>query len=119
MIVPQILVPGIHQSQSQFWVFLGISEFTKNASLGENANKIHYYTSNVMVVHYTCNKVLGIPSKGYPGNKNQILMLIDQILSSFANEKRNDVIGAFNSTSRYLDDLLKIDNIHFEQNISH
>ena len=29
-------------------------------------------------------------------------------------EKRYDVIDAFNSTSRYLDDLLNIDNIHFE-----
>ena len=30
-------------------------------------------------------------------------------------EKRYDVIGAFNSTSRYLDDLRNIDNIQFEQ----
>ena len=30
-------------------------------------------------------------------------------------EKRYDMIDAFNSTSRYLDDLLNIDNIHFEQ----
>ena len=29
-------------------------------------------------------------------------------------EKRYDPIDAFNSTSRYLDDLLNIDNIHFE-----
>ena len=29
-------------------------------------------------------------------------------------EKRYDLIDAFNSTSRYLDDLLNIDNIHFE-----
>ena len=29
-------------------------------------------------------------------------------------EKRNDLIDAFNSTSRYLNDLLNIDNIHFE-----
>ena len=29
-------------------------------------------------------------------------------------EKRYDLIDAFNSTSRYLDDLLKIDNIPFE-----
>ena len=28
--------------------------------------------------------------------------------------KRYDLIDAFNSTSRYLDDLLNIDNIHFE-----
>ena len=29
-------------------------------------------------------------------------------------EKRYDMIDAFNSTSRYLDDLLNIDNIHLE-----
>ena len=29
-------------------------------------------------------------------------------------EKRYDLIDAFNSTSRYLDNLLNIDNIHFE-----
>ena len=29
-------------------------------------------------------------------------------------KKRYDLIDAFNSTSRYLDDLLNIDNIHFE-----
>ena len=28
--------------------------------------------------------------------------------------KRYDMIDAFNSTARYLDDLLNIDNIHFE-----
>ena len=32
----------------------------------------------------------------------------------FANEKRYELIDAFNSSSRYLDDLLNIDNIHFE-----
>ena len=29
-------------------------------------------------------------------------------------EKRYDLIDAFNLNSRYLDDLLNIDNIHFE-----
>ena len=33
---------------------------------------------------------------------------------SFKKEKRYDLINAFNSTSRYLDDLLNTDNIHFE-----
>ena len=33
----------------------------------------------------------------------------------FTKEKRYDKIDAFKSTSRYLDDLLNIDNIHFEQ----
>ena len=35
-------------------------------------------------------------------------------MKSLTNEKRYDQIDAFNSTSRYLDDLLNIDNIHFE-----
>ena len=36
-------------------------------------------------------------------------------MKSLTKEKRYDMIDAFNSTSRYLDDLLNIDNIHFEQ----
>ena len=35
-------------------------------------------------------------------------------MKSLTREKRYDLIDAFNSTSRYLDDLLNIDNIHFE-----
>ena len=35
-------------------------------------------------------------------------------MKSLTKEKRDDLIDAFNSTSRYLDDLLNIDNIHFE-----
>ena len=36
-------------------------------------------------------------------------------MKSLTKEKRYDMIDAFNSTSRYLDDLLNIDNIHFER----
>ena len=36
-------------------------------------------------------------------------------MKSLTKEKRYDMINAFNSTSRYLCDLLNIDNIHFEQ----
>ena len=36
-------------------------------------------------------------------------------MKSLTKKKRYDTIDAFNSTSRYLDDLLNIDNIHFEQ----
>ena len=36
-------------------------------------------------------------------------------MKSLTKEKRYDMIDAFNSTSRYLEDLLNIDNIHFEQ----
>ena len=35
-------------------------------------------------------------------------------MKSLTKEKRHDLKDAFNSTSRYLDDLLNIDNIHFE-----
>ena len=34
--------------------------------------------------------------------------------NSLTKEKRYDLIDAFNSTSRHLDDLLNIDNNHFE-----
>ena len=33
-------------------------------------------------------------------------------MKSLTKEKRYDLIDAFKSTSRYLDDLLNIDNIH-------
>ena len=36
-------------------------------------------------------------------------------MKSFTKEKRYDMIDAFKSTSRYLDDLLNIDNNYFEQ----
>ena len=36
-------------------------------------------------------------------------------MKSFTKEKRYDLIDAFNPTYRYLDDLLSIDNNHFEQ----
>ena len=35
-------------------------------------------------------------------------------MRSLTKEKRYDLIDAFNSTSRYQDDLLNIDYIHFE-----
>ena len=36
-------------------------------------------------------------------------------MKSLSRENQSDIIEAFNSTSRYLDDLLNIDNIYFEQ----
>ena len=37
---------------------------------------------------------------------------------SLADNNQADVVGAFKSTSRYLDDLLNIDNLYFEQMVS-
>ena len=36
-------------------------------------------------------------------------------MKSLSRENQSDIIEAFNSTSRYLDDLLNIDNIYFDQ----
>ena len=36
-------------------------------------------------------------------------------MKSLSRENHADIIEAFNSTSRYLDDLLNIDNIYFDQ----
>ena len=38
-----------------------------------------------------------------------------EISWSLSRENQTDIIEAFNSTSRYLDDLLNIDNIYFDQ----
>ena len=39
-------------------------------------------------------------------------------MKSLSPENQADIIEAFNSTSRYLDDLLNIDNIYFEQMVN-
>ena len=36
-------------------------------------------------------------------------------IKSFSRDNQADIIEAFSSTSRYFDDLLNIDNVHFEQ----
>ena len=43
----------------------------------------------------------------------QNILLVYEV--SHKEKKRHDIIEAFNSTSRYLDELLNIDNIYFEQ----
>ena len=43
-----------------------------------------------------------------------LLICFFSAMKSLTKEKRFDLIDAFNSTSRYLDDLLNKDNIHFE-----
>ena len=50
------------------------------------------------------------------GSNNYILfiMLRKRFMDSVKHDNRADVIEAFNSTSRYLDDLLNIDNPYFE-----
>ena len=40
------------------------------------------------------------------------------VMFSLSDNNRPDVVEAFNSTSRYLDDLLNIDNTYFAQMVS-
>ena len=49
----------------------------------------------------------------------EIGLLFDRdFMKSLSPENQADIIEAFNSTSRYLDDLLNIDNIYFEQMVN-
>ena len=48
------------------------------------------------------------PCSGYDQVRN-----LQDFMKSLTKEKRFDLIDAFNSTSRYLDDLLNINNIQF------
>ena len=40
------------------------------------------------------------------------------LMMSLSDEKQADIIDAFNTTSRYLDDILSINNIYFESMVS-
>ena len=46
---------------------------------------------------------------------HHLLLICFYFMKSLTGENQYDMIDAFNSTSRYLDDLLNIDNIYFEQ----
>ena len=39
------------------------------------------------------------------------------IMMSLSDDKQADVIDAFNTTSRYLDDILNINNVYFDNNM--
>ena len=39
-------------------------------------------------------------------------------MMSLSNDKQADIIYAFNTTSRYLDDILNIDNLFFDNMVS-
>ena len=45
-------------------------------------------------------------------------LLVADFMKSLSPENQADIIEAFNSTLRYLDDLLNINNIYFEQMIN-
>ena len=66
-------------------------------------------TSHSLEVHYA------LPWK--PCN-NGFLFCYERDVMLLSDNNLTDIIKAFNSTSRYLDDLLNIDNPYFEQILS-
>ena len=53
---------------------------------------------------------------GIPMGINLVLFCYERdFMKSVSRENQADIIEAFNSTSKYLDDLLNIDNIYFDQ----
>ena len=64
--------------------------------------------------------------KGIPMGNNCALLVVNLFLFcyerglilSLSDDKQADIIGAFNTTSRYLDDILNIYNIYFDNMVS-
>ena len=40
-------------------------------------------------------------------------------MMSLSDDKQADIIDAFNTTSRYMDDILNINNVYFDTMVSH
>ena len=47
-----------------------------------------------------------------------VLWFEGDFMMSLSDDKQADTIGAFNTTSRYFDDILDINNIYFENMVS-
>ena len=73
-------------------------------------NEIDYTSDNEIQV----SKEIDYSSDGGIMVLNEIDYTLDEVLS-VSDNNQTDIIEAFNSTSRYLDDLLNIDNPYFEQ----
>ena len=66
-------------------------------------------------------KVVGIPMGTYcaPLVADLFLFCYERdFMMSFSDDKQADVIDAFNTASRYLDDILNINNVYFDNMVS-
>ena len=66
-------------------------------------------------------QVVGIPMGPYcaPLVADLFLFCYERdLMMSLSNDKQADVIDAFNTTSRYLDDILNINNVYFDNMVS-
>ena len=81
---------------------------------------IHYLFDNIFI---RFGSKLYRQTVGIPMGTNRAPLVADSFLFcyerdfmlSLSDNNQNDIIEAFNSTSRYLDDLLYIDHPYFEQ----
>ena len=74
-----------------------------------------------MVTYSSQRQVVGIPMDTNCAPLVADLFLFSyewDFMMSLSDDKEADVIGAFNSTSRYLDDILNINNVYFENMVS-
>ena len=74
-----------------------------------------------MVTYSSQRQVVGIPMDTNCAPLVADLFLFSyerDFMMSLSDDKEADVIDAFNSTSRYLDDILNINNVYFENMVS-
>ena len=83
-------------------------------------NALHYLLDNIFLRFGSklYRQIVGIPMDTYcaPLVADLFLFCYERdFMLSLSDNNQPDIIEAFNSTSRYLDDLLNIDNPYFEQ----
>ena len=81
---------------------------------------LHYILDNVFIrfCSKSYRKIVGIPmgTNCAPLVADLVLLCYERdFMLSLSDNNQTDIIEAFNSTSRYSDDLLNIDNPYFEQ----
>ena len=84
---------------------------------------LHYLLDNIYIIRFGSKVYRQIVGTCIPMATNCAPVVADLFLFSYVRDfmlslsdnNQTDIIEAFNSTSRYLDDLLNIDNSYFEQ----
>ena len=81
---------------------------------------LHYLLDNIFIRFGStlCRQIVGVPmgTSFAPLVADLFLFCYERdFILSLSDNSKTDIIEAFNSTSRYLDDLLNIDNSYFEQ----
>ena len=92
---------------------------TQNGDLVKNVyDALSYLLKNIFITFGTMvhRQIVGIPMGTYCAPLEADLFLFSyerDFMMSLSNDTQADIMDAFNTTSRYLDDLLNIDNTYF------